>query len=230
MNIHQTHPHTKKIRLIVIVSIIVILIISGSAFIFRHQLSNYAKTVATSIENRDKPTFHFQTSDAPGWYSGGTFYTTDEDYKENANKALKKGDLPVSSMIVSQCAEQSKCHTEQDVVGGKCFVMLAYYDRTVDPVAEEAKKFKDAKNTLDMKITEVATPTLQFKTPEGSKAYQLHYYDYNPGDGQPIQRGNARGYVNLSKGHIEVQAVCAETQQLKETTGILSAVTLTKNN
>lgn len=51
-------------------------------------------------------------------------------------------------MIVSQCAEQSKCHTEQDVVGGKCFVMLSYYDRTVDPVAEEAKKFKDAKNTL----------------------------------------------------------------------------------
>ena len=65
-------------------------------------------------------------------------------------------------------------------------------------------------------------------TPEGSKNYKLHYYDYGGKSSDLTKHGNAIGYVSLTRGHIEVRSICTETSQLDETLPILQAVRLEK--
>ena len=213
-------------------------------YVYHDTIGMGAISARTSIENRSKPKFVFDTTIFPDWATAGNVYTNPDDSTDDFQG--NKDDLPISGIIVSQCKAGSNCNTLIDkckpqdngvskdcrqlaeyTTDSHCFVSLFYNERKVDPEQEVARYIAHNESFGSMTITEAGVRNLTMDTPDGMKEYRLHYYDYESKLGSTIKRGNAIGYVTLTNGHVDVRSVCDQASQLGETVPILSRIQLT---
>lgn len=232
----------KKIRIVVASLSLVLLAGVVVGVIFQDKIKSVASDVSTSIENQGKPRFAFDTAKFPDWATAGNAYTDPNDITDDGQGS--KDDLPISGIIVNQCENGSSCSNlvkqcepyadskpsckklAQSTMNTHCFVSAFYNERKVEPEQEVAKYIEHNKSFGTMVIQEAGVKTLTMNTPDGSKEYTLHYYDYQNKSGETIKHGNAIGYISLTNGHIDIRSVCSETNQLNETLPILSAIRL----
>ncbi len=169
---------------------------------------------ATLTAQPKQPTFSFDTTKAPGWWSPGNYSSTAEDAKNYQGDTK----LPVASINAFKGAQGNT----QDA----CFVIASYQEGTVDSAAMLANKTKPSDDTSTDTSTYVPTGTSEetIQTHEGAKTYSLHQYDLK--SPTPVQRGNAFGYVQLSKGYVQITSICPTAEDLADTEEALNAISL----
>lgn len=232
-----------KVHLILITVGLLLVVSVVGGLVFQDKIKTVANDVKIGIENQGKPKFMFDTAKFPDWATAGNIFTNPDDVTDDFQGS--KDDLPISGIIVNQCETGSNCNTlvdkckpqddghskdckqlAEDTTNSHCFVSLFYNERKVDPEQEVSKYIEHNKSFGSMNITEVGVKSLTMNTPDGSKEYKLHYYDYQNKASETIKRGNAIGYISLANGHIDVRSVCSEANQLDETLSVLSAIRL----
>lgn len=242
-SVSNSNKNTKSKLPTILVAVGLLLVVGVVvAFIFQDKIKSVASDISASIENQGKPGFVFDTKKYPDWATAGNVYTNPNDFTDDGEGS--KDDLPISGIIVNQCESGSSCNDlvkqcepyaenkpsckklAQSTMNTHCFVSVFYNDRKVDPEREVAKYIEHNKSFGTMAIQEAGAKSLKMNTPEGSKEYTLHYYDYQDKSGETIKHGNAIGYISLSGGHIDIRSICSETNQLDETLPILSAIRL----
>ena len=231
-----------KKKLPIALSVITLLLLASvvTSIILQDDIKTVTSDIRTGIENRDKPKFVFNTENFPDWATTGTSYINPKDITDDY--VGSKGELPVSSITISQCENGSNCNKlvekcdprsenspsckelVKSTLNTHCFVSASYSIRTIKPDDEVSKYIEHIKSFDSIVVQEAGIKTLTMNTPEGKKEYKFHYYDYKNKGSDTIKRGNAIGYISLENGHIDVRSVCSETQQLDETLPVLAAL------
>lgn len=246
MNIENKQGKIKKMPIILVVIGLVLVTGVIACFIFQDKIKTIMADTKTEIENRGKPKFIFATAKFPDWATTGNNWVNPKDITDYGGSP--KDDLPIADISVQQCKTGSRCsdlvekcrpwHDDkntnckalsQGTMNSPCFVMAFYNNKIID--SEQAvTAYLDHQKSFDnfTTVKEAGSRTLTMDTPEGSKNYKLHYYDYGGKSSDLTKHGNAIGYVSLTRGHIEVRSICTETSQLDETLPILQAVRLEK--
>lgn len=172
-----------------------------------------SQNTTTGQASSDKPSFAFDASKAPGWWSGGNNWPDIHDY---TGDQVTAADLPVADIFVTKGTQEAP---------GDCFVM-AFYQKGAINIPETLDKRRSGMIPADKSpdiLTQTAAPLRTIDTPEGAKEYQYYQYDL---DLPQIQRGNAFGFIPLSDGYIEVRGICALADQLPTTQQALTAIKL----
>lgn len=166
---------------------------------------------------QQKPAFVFDKTKAPGWWSGGNNWP---DIKDFTSGHVTKDDISVASISVGQ-GEYGK--------PGNCFVDYYYWDKNVDPTqALIAMEERSIKGMTNVQLTPRGVHPLKIDTPEGTKEYQLHQYEFTGAGSSTFAKGAQFGYIPLTKGHIEIRSYCNTADQLPNTATPLTAVSLKK--
>lgn len=164
---------------------------------------------------QQKPAFVFDKTKAPGWWSGGNNWPDIKDYEGNQ---MTKEDLPVADLSASQ-GEPNK--------PSDCSVSYFYWDKIVDPAqALVAMEERSIKGTTNVQLIPRGVHPLKIDTPEGTKEYQLHKYEFTGAGSSTFAKGAQFGYIPLTKGHIEIRSYCNTADQLPDTVTPLTAVSL----
>lgn len=225
MNYRKRNFKNKKIILGVSLSVFLAILAVGGGYVTYSKLkATVSDDKATSL-NKDTPSFVFNNYKSIGWYTGGNNWPDINDF---TGDQVSADELPIADISIHQCKEAGECNGSEDMIGGRCFVMLALKARSADPNVALAEKINSNNKSGDITMKEVGIKTLSINTPEGDKSYDLHQYDYITKNSSPIMRGNSIGFVALSNSHIEVQAVCEEAGQLDQTLSVLDSVRLKK--
>ncbi len=200
----------KKTVLVIVVAILVLT--AGVPLFFWLQ-----KPTKDQSNTEPRPAFTFNTTQAPGWYTGGNNWVNPDDF---TGDQMRKDELPKADMSVHQGSN------EQDIINGHCFTMAAYFDKSIN--VEDERKRKLTSTTADdgRIVTEVGVSNLKLATYEGVKDFQLHKYDISGPAAKDLQRGMADGYVQLSNGYVNIQSICQESAQLDETLPVFAATSL----
>lgn len=166
------------------------------------------------------PAFSFDSKVAHDWWAGANFNsraTVDKNYA--GSEPIDK--LPVAGRVINQGGSEAK------PVNG-CFVMLAYYDYSMD--TDAIRKTKEdgmtAKSQLIMQRGKIHDMTIS--TPEGIKTYQLYQYGISGPGSDTMQRGIELAYAKLSNGYISVEGDCQKPTQLDGTVLGIHSISLTK--
>lgn len=241
MNSKTKKIRQKKLLIIFTVAGVVLTLAVVAGFVFQNKIKTVLEQNHTSIQTRGEPKFVFNTAKFPDWATAGNVWAYPED---SVNGSAEKGDIPISSISVSQCKPGSNCNRlaekcnpqrddseqckelAQSTMNTHCFVMAFYRDHIIDSENAVKEYVAHIKSFGDMTIQEAGSRTLTMETPEGNKEYNLHYYDYRQGESDQIKHGNAIGYVSINTGHVEVRSICSETSQLDETLPVVSAISL----
>ena len=198
-----------KRKILVIASIAILLIVTTVVALYFWQTQQ-----ADGAPVANKPSFAFDHSKAPGWWSAGNNWP---DIKDFTGDQVTATDLPVADIAVHHGTE-----TKPD---SSCFVMAFYQKGSVD-LASELKKRETGMQSAGENpklLTQVGTSMLSINTPEGAKEYTLYKYNL---DMPQTQKGNAFGFIPLTSGYIEVRSVCPTAEQLAITLPALTAVAL----
>ncbi len=185
-------------------------------------MSHTGKAMA---ESQAKPAFAFDDATAHGWWSGGNNWPNGDDY---TGGQMAEVDLPIADISIHQCRSADQCKTQQDIVGGQCFVMLGYYSRSISLEAALQEELDSLSRGGMVASKEIGVQTITMSTTDGVRQFQLHQYELTKSSGEDVMRGMARGYIPLKGGHIEVQSTCQDAGQLDEASRILNAVSLTQ--
>lgn len=220
MHNHDRKVKNKKILILVTVISLLVIMAGVAGFIIQDGIvAEAGKEV--SDKNKGKPRFVYDYAQQEGWLTAGNVW---HDPADAADSTIEV-EWPIADISVHRCKVASQCEIpEKDTIGGDCFVTASYNKSQVDPQKAVAEKIEENRK-FDMTVQEVGVKTLTMSTPEGTKEYQLHKFDFAVG-GDEILRGNALGFIALNKGHIDVRSVCAETSQLDETLPALQAIRL----
>lgn len=233
---------SKKYKVLAVAILLVAAGVATAGFIFRDHI---ADVISTNSDD-GKPKFVFDTAKFPEWATAGNIKTNPKDV---TNYQGDEGEIPVASITITQCEVGSHCNVLVEkcepwsddnssckelasvTTNTHCFVMAFYYDTTIESGDAAVAKYIDRQKSFDdyMTVQESGVKALSMNTPEGSKPYNFHYYDYSAKGSSNIKRGNAIGYIPLTSGHVEVRGICSESSQLDETLSVLSSVQLNYN-
>ena len=172
-----------------------------------------AQTVKTEVP---APSFSFDTSKAPGWWTPGNYETSDADLDQKTDADIP---LPIASI--------NAFTGKQGEVKDACFVMAFYHDGQVDiPTVLEERKTGMIQGSSDVaSVQAIATTQQTMQTPKGIKEYTYHQFDLNL-PGQNIQKGNAFGFITLEKSYIEIRGVCPTAEMLTTTIPAIESISL----
>lgn len=169
---------------------------------------NNTRTFHTSSEQ--KPTFSFDVSKSPGWWSPGNYSSTAEDAK---NYKGSEG-LPISSL--------NAFNGKKGDTNDQCFVMASYEAGTVN--IQAALKKKNMPLGSSDSYTFIGTTQHTMQTPEGTKEYTMYQYDLV--SSTPSQRGNEFGFFQLKDGYVRMTGICPTPDTLVANETALSAISL----
>ncbi len=222
MNTRKQTIHFQKSKLLIALIVLIAIVTLGITLWVWHQKS---EAVSTAQEKTHPVKFVYDNAKTPGWWTSGNNYPDPSTADSNTPKDTK---WPIADISLHQCKVTTKCsNPEQDTAGAHCFVSTFYMDGTIEPDKSITDMISQNKG-WGTTVTEVASKTLTMSTPEGTKSYILHQFDYDTNGGETVKRGNAQGYISLNNGYMDIRAVCNEASQLDEAVPALNAIRLTK--
>jgi len=167
-------------------------------------------TYSTKPADEKKPTFSFDASKSPGWWSPGNYSSTKEDLMNYKGEAS----LPVSSLNAFK--------GEKGDTTDQCFVTASYQPGTIDIEKKLAQKTVAIDSSSSYKFLGTRPQTI--RTPEGTKEYSINQYDLVTQT--PSQYGNEFGFIQLKEGYISVTGVCPTADMLTANETALNAIRL----
>jgi cytoskeletal protein RodZ len=184
--------------------LLLVAVITAGALLYWHHTYTIQKA------SEQKPTFTFDTSQSPGWWSPGNYSSTEEDAK------TYKGDagLPVSNIN----AFKGKKGDTTD----QCFVMASYQLGSIDVEATLKQKTLPVDSSSSYHLIDTKQHTI--RTPEGNKEYSL--YQYKLVTPTPSQYGNEFAFIPLSSGYIRITGICPTAELLASAETALEAISL----
>lgn len=213
MNLKDKKLRKNKISVLVVtVGLLVVASVTGGVLFYGKN-----KALAdTKASNTDKPTFMFDETKAPGWWSGGNNWP---DIKDYTGGQVTETDLPVASISVGQGESGSM---------GDCFVDYYLQKQTLSDVAAAVSEME--KRSVDggdnITLSPLGVQAIKIETLDGVKTYQLHQYEVTGAGNTKRAKGVQFGYMPLKSGRIEVRSYCNEADQLDETLPAIKAVRL----
>ena len=192
--------------------ILIILVISGVGyFLFIHQKD----AGMTAQKSTVKPAFHFDSTNIKGWQSSQNAYPLESVTKDYTGD---RTELPLVSMTI---------HRNDNAKTDNCFVSYSYYQSQPIDIAvklkEENQQVTQKSSTLSLDETDIQT--LPITTNQDKINVAIHRYNLSGSYPGEVMRGIELGYVNVKKGYIEIQGICAEFNQLDGTLAVFRAVT-----
>lgn len=201
---------SKKALIIGAVVIALAILLVGGYFAFSFF---FMKADPKNPENLH-PYFSFDASKAPGWFDGmnssskGAVVTEDTPFAPKVSFTIMEGESPTNPKQ------------------NGCFIMYFLFDASTSIEAREQYKHRfDDVPQSGVQTEETGIVRASLVTPEGTKSFDLHQQHY-VNNSEPIMEGGATGYVSLTDGFIEVQAICKTIGDIPGITAIIPSVTL----
>lgn len=114
--------------------------------------------------------------------------------------------------------------------GHDCFVSTEYKPGTVT-VSARLQKIQTDLTSMGYTITPNETLTIELRSNEGPKQYQLHQYAVaGVGSAGQVKGAQEYGYLQLSDGYVEIEGYCDATDQLPATLPALQAIKFNASN
>ena len=240
MDTKNKHAKNKKLPIVLAMAVVILLAGVVAGFIFKDEIKAIATDVVSSIENKDKPKFTFNTNEFPDWVtSGNTFHNDNQDGSQHTAMLIDQcqagsdcSSLMDDSLKADKCETTSKQQCEKLQLAtdaGACMVHLYHFNYTIKP-DEAITDYLNSNTEFEkagFKVTtsEIDVKTLSMNTPEGDKTYKLHQYNSDNKSGD-YKSGVSLGYIPLKNSHIEIKGICDNSDQLDEVLPILNAVRL----
>lgn len=235
MSAKNRYAKNRNLHLILVIVGAILVIGAIAVVAFKGGLIKFPGLLAGDIENSNKPRFAFNTEEFPDWVtSGNTWHSEPGKDSTSATMVISQcelgsncSELVDDQLLEDKCTSTSKLQCEklqQQIDAGVCMVHLYYFNHTINPDEAIADFLKPIAG-FEVDKHEVGVKTLSMSTPEGNKMYSLHQYNSDNKSGG-YKSGVSIGYIPLSSGHVEVQGICDEADQLGEVLPVLSSVRL----
>lgn len=162
------------------------------------------------------PVFTFDAAKAPNWWAGDNYNTRDSVESEGHEEDESIDRMPVASMTVLK-GKQSEYTTS-------CFVMLSYYDYSVD-VAQLEKETADGYATNGT-AKNIGKNTVSMTVLGETKEVALTKYELVGVDSENAMKGMSYGWIDMGDSYVSVSGVCPSGSELDDTLAAVNAVSL----
>lgn len=167
---------------------------------------------------KTSPAFSFNASQAPGWWAADNY-----DSKTAAESEEYKGNEPIDTL---PSASINAFQGEEGEYTTACFVMLAYYDYSVD--VAQLKKDKESGYAADGSGKSLGESNASVNIFGETKNFTLTNYELVGPDSENAMQGMSYGWIDLGDQHVSVNGVCPTGAELDDMIPAIQALSLTK--